>query len=296
MHYVLLEERGLVALAGEEARAFLQGLISNDVDKVSPRRAIYAALLTPQGKYLHDFFLAQLDDRLVLDGEAARLADLTRRLNFYKLRAKVTIEAPQPGLKVAALLGEGALEALGLAQEEGSAAAFAGGVVYTDPRLNAMGARAILPETQAAAALEAKGFDRGPADAYDRLRLSHGLPDGSRDLMVERSILLEGGFEELHGVDFEKGCYVGQELTARTKHRALIRKRLFRVEVDGPLPEPGTRVMLGRREAGVMRSGRDRAAIALLRLELVDEARSQGKRLTAGDARITPQKPDWAGF
>ncbi len=112
--------------------------------------------------------------------------------------------------------------------------------------------------------------------------------------MVEKSILLESGFEELNGFDFEKGCFIGQELTARTKYRALIRKRLMRVDVDGPLPAPGTPIMLGKRQAGEMRSGRDGTAIALIRLERLEEA--GGEPLTAGEARIRPVKPAWAAF
>ena len=130
------------------------------------------------------------------------------------------------------------------------------------------------------------------AAAYDRLRLSLGVPDGSRDLTIEKAILLESGFDELNGVDWQKGCYIGQELTARTKYRALIKKRLMPVTVDGPLPPPGTPVMAGDQEAGEMRSGRDGVGLALLRLEAVTES----KPLTAAGAKLTPQKPAWANF
>jgi folate-binding protein YgfZ len=122
------------------------------------------------------------------------------------------------------------------------------------------------------------------------------VPDGSRDLVVDKSILLESGFDELDGVDWQKGCYMGQELTARTKYRGLIRKRLMPVRVEGPLPPPGTLVMLGDKEAGEMRSGRDGLALALLRLEAVETAGSGGPPLLAGEARLTPAKPSWARF
>src|SRR5665213_2260475 len=127
----------------------------------------------------------------------------------------------------------------------------------------------------------------GDAAAYDRHRLALGVPDGSRDLEIERSILLENGFEELNGVDFQKGCYMGQELTARTKYRALIKKRLLPVNVDGPLPAPGTKVMAGEQEMGEMRSGRDGAALAVLKLDALET------KLTAGGATIIPRKPEW---
>ena len=143
----------------------------------------------------------------------------------------------------------------------------------------------------AAAALEAAGF--GPADLadYDRLRISQGVPDGSRDLEVEKSILLENGFDELHGVDWDKGCFMGQELTARTHYRALIKKRLMPVAIDGPAPAPGTPVLAGGKEAGIMRSAVDGLGLALLRLEFLDAA-----PFTAGEAQLTPRKPDWAAF
>ncbi len=291
--HVMLEDRGLLGVSGADARPFLQGLVSNDIDRVASERAIYAALLTPQGKFLHDFFIAALDDRLVLDCEGARRADLERRLVMYRLRAAVSFEELD-AYAVAALIGEGALEACGVGAEAGAARPFLGGVVFADPRLPAMGARAILPRAGAAAALEEAGFGAAPTTEYERLRLAHGVPDGSRDMVVEKAILLESGFEELNGVDFDKGCYIGQELTSRTKYRGLVRKRLMRVDVDGPLPGPGTPIMLGDRHAGEMRSGRDGTAIALLRLEQVEKAREQGAPLTAGEARITPVQPAWA--
>lgn len=281
--YAILDDRGVLAVAGAEARDFLQGLISNDVTKAGPGRAVYAALLTPQGKFLHDFFLVEHGEHLLLDCEGARLDDLLRRLTLYRLRAKVTLEDFSEKYLVAALMGGNAAEP-----------EFRDGVAFADPRLAAMGGRAILPRQGARAALEGAGFEAVEAAEYDRLRLANALPDGSRDLVVEKSILLESGFEELNGVDFEKGCFIGQELTARTKYRALIRKRLMRVDVDGPLPAPGTPIMLGDRKAGEMRSGRDGTAIALIRLERLEEA--GGEPLTAGEARITPVKAAWAAY
>ena len=292
--YVILAERGVLAVGGPDARPFVQGLISNDIDKVAPGRAIYATLLTPQGKFLHDFFVAALDDALVFDCEGARLQDLERRLVLYRLRAKVTIEATDGAYLVAALTGEGAHAARGREAAAGCAAPGAGGGVVTHPRPSAGRARAIVPRDGGAAALEKAGFTPAPADDYDRLRLAHALPDGSHDMLVDKGFLLENGIDRLNGVDFDKGCYVGQELVARTKHRASMRKHIYRVDVDGPLPEPGTPVRLGAREVGEMRSGRDRVGLALLRVELVERAAASGERLIAGDARLTPVKPAWA--
>ena len=225
--YAVLEDRGVLEIAGADRTAFLQGLVSNDVTRLAPARALYAAFLTPQGKYLHDFFLAAVGESFLLDGERARLADLLRRLSLYRLRAKVSLADASGKFIVAAAWGANAAAALGLAPEPGSARGFAGGIAYIDPRLAALGARLLLPREAGAAAIEAAGLARAEAAEYDRMRLIEGVPDGSRDLAVEKAILLEAGFDELHGVDWDKGCYMGQELTARTKYRALIRKRLM---------------------------------------------------------------------
>jgi folate-binding protein YgfZ len=292
--YAILEDRALLAVAGDEARSFLQGLISNDIEKATESHGIYAALLTPQGKFLFDFLIVGQGDRLLFDAEAGRRAELKKRLTFYKLRSKATI-VEENGLAVAAAFGADALERLGLAVEAGSAKPFAGGVAMTDPRLASLGARLLLPLDRIAE-LEALGFARAEAAEYDRWRLSLGVPDGSRDLEIEKSFLLECNFEELNGVDFDKGCYVGQELTARTKYRGVVRKRLMRVDVDGPLPAPGTPILLDGTEAGEMRSGRDRIGLAMIRLEHWEKARSAGTPLTASGTTVTPVKPDWAAF
>lgn len=294
--FVLLRERGLLTVAGPDRRSFLQGLVSNDVERVGPGQAIYAALLTAQGKYLHDFFIAELGDAFALDCEAARLADLQRRLGLFRLRAKVTLGPADSALVVAAAFGPGALAALGLPEEPGAAVPFAGGLAFVDPRLAALGARLIVPREAGVAALREAGLIEHDFAAYDRLRLQCGVPDGSRDLTIEKAILLESGFDELNGVDWNKGCFIGQELTARTKYRGLVKKRLMPVKVEGSLPPPGTIIMLGEQEAGEMRSGQDGTALALVRLDAFEAARQGGNVLRAGDAQVKPLKPDWARF
>jgi folate-binding protein YgfZ len=287
---VLLEARGVLGISGADARPFLQGLISNDITKVTPARAVWASLLTAQGKWLHDFFVTEMDGGLLLEAERDRLPDLAKRLRLYKLRSQIEI-APRDDLAVAALWPEAALDALGLPHDPGAAAPRAGGVVHVDPRLAALGARAVVPRARIDDALA--GFERASLDDYDRLRLSLGVPDGSRDFVADKSILLENGVDELNGVDWKKGCYVGQELTARTKYRGLIKKRLMPVGIEGPLPAPGTLVMLGAREAGEMRSAADGLGLALLRLEMVDAAAREGETLRAGEATLSVHRPDW---
>lgn len=288
-----LESRGILSVGGEDRTTFLQGLISNDIDRVAVDRAIWAALLTPQGKYLHDFFVAGIDETLYLDCESDRLMDLGKRLHRYKLRAQVELGIGE-GMAVYALFGGGALDALNLSADAGAARSLRDGIVYTDPRLPAVGARALLPACDAENLLETLGFHAADTNSYETLRLEHGLSDGSRDLIVEKSTLLESNFDELHGVDWDKGCYMGQELTARTKYRGLVRKRLMPVRIDGPVPELGTPLMAGDKEIGEMRSGQNSRGLALIRLERFEEADTDG--LNAGDARIFPEKPVWASY
>jgi folate-binding protein YgfZ len=250
--FTLLDGRAVLSVTGEDRAGFLQGLVSNDTAKLAPGRAVYAALLTAQGRYLHDFIMTAAEDAIWLDCEAARLADLQRRLAIYKLRAKVALAA-RPDLAVAAIWGPDPPE-IGVA----------------DPRLAALGRRLVAPRDGLAATLVAAGLEPADFAAYDRHRLALGIPDGSRDLPVEKALLLENGFDELNGVDWHKGCYIGQELTARTKYRGLVKKRLFPVRIEGAAPEPGSVLSLDGREAGEMRSSRDGMGLALLRLDMVE--------------------------
>lgn len=292
--YVMLPDRGLLAISGPEAADFLQGVVSNDIRKATPASAVWAAFLTPQGKFLHEFFIVQMNGAYYLECEAARLQDLRKRLMMYRLRSKVEI-VEADGYAVAAVVGAGTAEVLGLDAERGRARPLADGVVYIDPRLPALGARAILPADRAEAALGELGLTPTDTADYDARRIALGVPDGSRDLEVEKSTLLENGFDELGGVDWEKGCYLGQELTARTRYRGLVKKRLMPVKVDGPMPAPGTEVMLDGRSAGTVRSGVDGTALVLLRLDAFAKA-AEGAELVAGEARLSPRKPAWAEF
>ena len=278
--FCLLPHRSVIAVGGPDRIEFLQGLVSNDTTRVSPQHAVWAALLTPQGRFLNDMFLA--DDgtgTLLLETERERAAGLARKLAMYKLRSKVTVEDRAAALEVAVAWGPDIAGLLPLA----------GAVAFVDPRLAELGLRIIGPAGTLSGLLEGRGLVAAPAGEWDERRLALGVPDGSRDLVVEKALLLENGFDELNGVDWKKGCYMGQELTARTKYRALIKKRLVPVRVEGALPPPGSPIHLGEEEVGELRSGAGGRALALLRL---DAARG-GMPLSAGDAKLVAEIPGW---
>ena len=258
MSITTLAERAVLEVTGEDRLAFLQGLVSNDVTAAG---AIWTALLTPQGKWLADFFVTAGPDRLLLEAEAAQAEMLVSRLLRFRLRSRVAM-ALLPGWVVQVGWD-------GAAMPEGAA---------PDPRLEAAGWRWTTTTPQAADAT---------AGDYDTHRLRLGLPDGSRDMQSEHSVLLEAGFDELHGVSWSKGCYMGQELTARTKYRGLVKRRLVPVEVEGALPPRGTLVTLDGAEVGEMRSGREAQGMALLRLTAL------GHALQCGGSVLHPRIPAW---
>jgi len=291
-NFSILPDRGVIAISGNEARSFLQGIVTNDTEKVTPEQAGYGAFLTPQGKYLFDFFMAECGNQIFMETERERIPDFIKRLSLYKLRTKVDMEDISSGYCVIAAYGTGALDALSLPATAGTCIKNGSGIAFTDPRLVEAGARLIQPLGKT----DFPAVDLAEPDAYDAHRTALGLPDSSRDLIVDKSVLLENGFDELNGVDWQKGCYMGQEVTARTKHRGLLKKRLMPVVIDGPAPEPGTSIMAGDRKAGEMRSSCGSIGLAMIRLDYLDDDAHPTTNLSTGQASLTPKKPAWMNF
>lgn len=264
-----LDDRAVIALSGPEARSFLQGLITNDVDHMEPGRGLYAALLTPQGKILFDFFLTEGDGAILIDCARTSCEQLVRRLTMYRLRARVTIEI-RDQLEV-------------LAEWDGASVASA--IAYDDPRVPALGRRAI------GAAAEMPTTAR-PAQAYHERRLELGVPEGL-DFGSDRIFALDADLDELHAVAFDKGCYVGQELTARMKHRGTARKRLLPFSAsDGVAVSAGDgTVTAGGREIGEITSVCGTQGFALIRLDRLDEA--GGAQTTVGETAVKIRRPEW---
>jgi folate-binding protein YgfZ len=290
LQFTPLPHRALITVRGDDRGSFLQGLVTNDVRKVEAGLASWAAFLTAQGKFLHEFFMFSLGDAIWLECERERRDDLISRLSKYKLRAKVTLEAVDV-LSVGAAWGRNVEAAFGLRSSPGVITPLGAGVVYTDPRLPDAGVRWALLADNAISVLKELGLNEATPADYDALRFNLGLPDGSRDMEIEKALLLENGFEELNGVDFKKGCYVGQELTARTHFRALIKKRLLPITYDGPTPAPGTELTFEGKEAGEVKSAADGEGLALVRLEHWRTA--PDGVLMAGDTHVTPHAASW---
>lgn len=260
-----LEDRSVIAVAGPEARSFLQGLITNDTERLAPGKGIYAALLTPQGKVLFDFFLVEGDGAVLIDCLAASRDALLKRLKMYKLRSKVIIEA-RDQLAV-------------LAEWDGSSAPYA--ISYPDPRVPELGRRAIIARGE-------MRRDLISADVYHNHRLALGVPEGA-DFGSDRMFALDADLDELHAIDFDKGCYVGQELTARMKHRATSRKRLLLVRSIGA--RSGAVISAGGKEIGQVIDGNGELGFALVRLDRLGEAR--GLAANAGSSNAELVKPAW---
>ncbi|MBO6678467.1 MAG: folate-binding protein YgfZ [Parvibaculum sp.] len=274
-----LTERGVLRIGGAEARSFLQGLVTNNVDRADGTRLVYSALLTPQGKFLFDFFMAADPadkDAILLDCDGARTAELAKRLAMYKLRAKVEIEDRSEAMGVAVFW-----------HEDGSPMAEGPGL--PDPRLAAMGRRAIMAKSEIDGAIAASATS-ADEDAWDRHRISLGIGDAAKDFEPDRTFPLEVNLAELNGIDFQKGCFVGQEVTSRTKRRGSVRKRLLPVDVEGDMPAHGTPIKGGAREVGTILSTDAEAgrALALVRLDLIRDS-----ILEAGLSEIRPEIPGW---
>jgi len=274
----ILRDRAILALAGAETRDFLQGLITNDMAACRERQAIYTALLTPQGKILFEFFVVpEANDAFLLDCAAARAPDLIRRLTLYRLRAKVEI-SNRPDLVAAALWNRAPIQPEAIEEP----------IVYPDPRLPLLGLRMIGTREEVE-----KTIQKATPGDYQRHRLALGIPD-SGDLPPDQVFALDAGLEELNGVSFKKGCYVGQEVTARMKHRATARRRFVKAEIGADLP-PGTPLESQGREVGVLATGQNGLALALVRLDRLSEALANHAPIVAKGQAVTLQKPEWLG-
>ncbi|MCX7899580.1 MAG: folate-binding protein [Methylocystis sp.] len=266
MQAIRLADRGVIEVTGADAAKFLHGLLTNDISSVERGKARYAALLTPQGKILFDFLVFSVDARrFLLDCPLTLADDLAKRLSLYKLRADVTIANRSGELTALAFLDEAArpeINALALAR---------------DPRSAALGWRAIVARGAAAA------DDDAPLEAR---RIASGVPKGGVDFDYGGTFPHEANMDLLNGVDFNKGCYVGQEVVSRMKHRGTVRKRVARYHARGAAPAPGETIRAGDIEIGVTGSRAGSDGLAMVRLDRLADARAKGATPMAGDVAL----------
>ena len=274
MPIALLPDRAVVAVSGPDALPFLQGILTCNVETLPEGEARLGALLTPQGKIQFDFLVSRAEDGFRLDVAAERVPDLVKRLGLYRLRAKVTVAA-DPTLGVAAAW-------------EGAEAA-ADTVRVRDGRLPALGERLYFSE----GAFSADATE----DAYHAHRIGFGVPEGGRDFALSDAFPHEALMDQLGGVDFKKGCYVGQEVVSRMQHRGTARTRILPIVYrDGPAPAPGTELTAGARSLGVTGSAAGHRGLATIRLDRLGDALAAGEPVRAGGAIVAVGKPDFATF
>ncbi|MCB5175254.1 CAF17-like 4Fe-4S cluster assembly/insertion protein YgfZ [Microvirga lenta] len=277
-----LADRGVVRVSGADAKTFLDGLVTCDLDRVSPEAARLGALLTPQGKILFDFIVFQAPDAIeggyYLDVLKVHAPDLAKRLGFYKLRAKVTIQDLSGSLAVVA--------GWDAPRPEDEA-----GLVAEDPRLPALGWRAIV------AAEDAAEFAQDPAERYHAHRIALGVPEGGRDFLFGDAFPHEALMDQLHGVDFDKGCYVGQEVVSRMQHRGTARTRIVPAIYEGGFAaDLGVEVTAGEKSLGKTGTGAEGRGLLMIRLDRAADALAAGETIRAGGIPVELRKPEWAGF
>ena len=286
MKAALLPDRGVVKVAGDDARRFLHGLVTADVSTLAPGEARFAALLTPQGKIIADFIIAEAEAAdgggFFLDCPRALAQTLVQKLTLYRLRARITIEDLSDTLAVMAVWdGTGATEC---------------GLLFTDPRLLALGLRCILPPDLASDAAAELGAVLTDAAAYESHRIALGVPRGGQDFIYGDAFPHDTDMDQLGGVDFKKGCYIGQEVVSRIEHRGTARTRIVPVAYEGFAPEAGMGVTAGEKTVGMLGSTAEGRGVAMLRLDRAEDALASGTPLMAGGVALRIIKPEWARF
>jgi len=276
-----LADRGVVRVSGADAAKLLQGLITADLDLLDKQPSIFSGLLTPQGKILFDFFIVKSGEGFLLETLREKTADLVKRLTFYKLRAKADIVDVSEAKSVAALWGGPELSIEGAV------------VVYPDPRRGELGWRAIAPAGFDWTSIS--GAEIATEQVYHEHRISVGVPDGGRDYVLGDTFPHEALFDQIGGVSFGKGCFVGQEVVSRMEHRSTARKRVVPVVGQESL-QAGSEVKAGEAVIGTVGSVAGNRGLALLRLDRAGEAMSKGQPITAGGASVSIGLPSWVRF
>jgi tRNA-modifying protein YgfZ len=281
----LLPDRGVVSVTGEDAGKLLQGVVTNDMGLLEAQPAIHTGLLTPQGKILFDFFVVRTPDGFLLETARDKAAGLADRLMLYRLRAKADIRDVSSDYSVAAIWG-GKYEPHGTGKAP---------LLFADPRLPALGSREFVT-IGSDWALANEEADSATQDEYHSHRIGLGVPEGGKDYAFGDTFPHEALFDQLAGVSYTKGCYVGQEVVARMKNRGTTRKRIVPVVGTSALPTPGAPIAAGAVEIGTLGSTEAEHGLALVRIDRVAEFAQKGEALRAGDVPVRIELPSWATF
>ena len=283
-------DRGLVLITGKDGNEFLQGLISQDLNKISDSQFAYGALLTPQGKFLHDFFIIKYKGQLILDCANGQQKDLILLLNRFKLRANIEL-SEMDDLSVFSVFGDQAARAFDLEDKAGKALLISDGVVYVDPRSPSLGCRMLTTKKSSENTLEKLPIIQGKLEEYDLIRIKLGIPDAEKDIEKNKSTLLECNLDKFNCIDWDKGCYIGQEVTARSKYRGLVKRTLLTLHCPNNYPEKGDTVLLENREVGVIKSSCEEFAIALIRLDTLENDNINHNLTSAGNPILIYRLP-----
>lgn len=241
--YTILNDRAVILISGPDKSKFLQGMLTNNINKLEQDNAIYACMLTPQGKYFADFFLKNYQDNILADIPSARKEEIINKLKIYKLRSNVDISINSDFQVVSTFAKE-----------------LKKGIAFLDPRSEKMGWRCYIKQNE----LE---ISKSDDNAYDLVRINNLIAEGDKDLIPDKSFIQEYGFDNLNAIDYQKGCYVGQELISRTHYSGVIRKKIFYIKSDETLPMLGTEIYAGEIKLGIICSSIDNEGLALIKYE-----------------------------
>lgn len=283
---VKLENRALIHMKGADAETLLQGLITFDMERLKTNDSGFGALLTPQGKVLFDFIILPMGDGFLFDTLAGAGSDLLKRMSMYKLRSDVQLEDVSDAYSVLAFVPSSPDDALPKLSDP----------IVSDPRHVGLGYRAYVPVADVDVVLAKANVSLDTSSSYTAKRVELAIPEAPVDYKYADVFPHDINLDQMHGVGFDKGCFVGQEVVSRVKHRGTARKRIVIVSSDDKLPEPGTDIQSENKSIGTLGSVADNKGLAMVRLDKVNDVLEEGRNINAGDVRVTPALPDWVSF